>query len=120
MEDLINVHLAPRLGNEVGWFDVSEVVALQSPTIFAPLAADKAVDAGILTPKDVQDLLDIADLVSPAESIETAPLGEEGEGPSTQGYPPSTAPSRSPEWAQLEYQSLVWLTLERIRKIYSS
>jgi hypothetical protein len=105
MEDLINVHLAPRLGNEVGWFDVSEVVALQSPTIFAPLAADKAVDAGILTPKDVQDLLDIADLVSPAESIETAPLGEEGEGPSTQGYPPSTAPSRSPEWAQLEYRA---------------
>ena len=78
---------------------------MQSPTIFAPLAADKAVDAGILTPKDVQDLLDIADLVSPAESIETAPLGEEGEGPSTQGYPPSTAPSRSPEWAQLEYRA---------------
>lgn len=77
IQDAVNTALAPKLGKEVGWFDLSRVVALQPPTVFAPPAVKDMIDAGVITPEDVANILNLPALENPAEDVDTAPVGEE-------------------------------------------
>jgi uncharacterized protein with gpF-like domain len=47
LQDHVNMELAPRLGNEVGWFDLSKVEALKPKRKFLPISPDRAVNAGL-------------------------------------------------------------------------
>lgn len=76
-QDQVNVNLAPQLSSDVGWFDLSRVVALQPPTIFQPPAITDAITAGIITTQQASDLLGIPNAGATGEDVETAPLGEE-------------------------------------------
>lgn len=82
LQDMVNVGLAPLLGPDVGWFDLSHVAALQPPTIFQPPAIKDAIDEGIVTPDQAADLLGIPAVVAKGEDVATAPVGEE----SSEGY----------------------------------
>ncbi|HJT94808.1 MAG TPA: phage portal protein, partial [Mycobacterium sp.] len=46
--DDINTYLAPELGDEVGWFDLSGVEALRPAKLFADIAPDNALKAGMI------------------------------------------------------------------------
>jgi hypothetical protein len=78
-QDMVNVNLAPKLGPDVGWFDLSLVAALQPPQIFMPPAITDAINAGIINVDDAAMLLGIpnASNTRPGEDVETAPIGEE-------------------------------------------
>ncbi|MCU1494855.1 MAG: phage portal protein family [Acidimicrobiaceae bacterium] len=77
LQDPVNVQLAPQLGDEVGWFDLSRVVALQPPSVFMPPAVTDMIDAGVITPDDVANILNLPSLENPSEDAATAPVGEE-------------------------------------------
>lgn len=77
LQDLVNINLAPLLGDEVGWFDLSRVVALQPPTIFQPPAITDAINAGIITAEQASNLLNIPSSSATGENIDTSPIGEE-------------------------------------------
>jgi HK97 family phage portal protein len=49
LSDGINTSLAPELGREVGWFDVSKVAALQAPKTFKPEDGVQLVTSRIIT-----------------------------------------------------------------------
>jgi HK97 family phage portal protein len=49
LQDSINMHLAPRVGREVGWFDTSGVAALREAPRWAPADGQAMVDAGTIT-----------------------------------------------------------------------
>lgn len=78
LQDHINTLLAPRLGLEVGWFDLSRVVALQPPPIFAPPMIGDVINFGIASAAQVANVLGIpaADNIG-AEDSDTIKIGEE-------------------------------------------
>lgn len=49
MEDLVNIQLAPRLGNDVGWFDTSQVNELKPIPVFSERWGPILVESGIIT-----------------------------------------------------------------------
>lgn len=49
LADDVNVQLAPRFGDNVGWFDTSKVPALQAPSRFTPISVGEAYEARIAT-----------------------------------------------------------------------
>lgn len=75
VQDAVNTWLSPRIGPNVGWFDLSRVVALQPPQAFAPPAMKDMIDAGVLTVTEAQSLLGL-ESTGKMDSI-TAPIGEE-------------------------------------------
>lgn len=77
IQEPINVSLAPQLGPEVGWFDLSRVVALQPPTVFAPPSVKDMLDQGVITVDDVANILNLPSLESTGMDTDTAPVGEE-------------------------------------------
>lgn len=84
LQDAVNVGLAPLLGPEVGWFDLSRVTALQPPQIIQPPALKDAIDEGVITPQQAAILLNIPAATASGEDTSTAPIGEElAEGAST-------------------------------------
>jgi 8-oxo-dGTP pyrophosphatase MutT (NUDIX family) len=86
LQDDINLMLAPQLGDEVGWFDLSRVAALQPPTIFQPPALKDAIDEGVVTAEQAAQLLGIPAASAGGEDTDTAPIGEES---ATPGQPNS-------------------------------
>ena len=85
LQDDVNLMLAPQLGSEVGWFDLSRVVALQPPTIFQPPALKDAIDEGVVTASQAADLLGIPADAATGEDTTTAPIGEEATAPNAGG-----------------------------------
>lgn len=85
LQDDVNLQLAPKLGEDVGWFDLSRVVALQPPTIFQAPSLKDAIDAGVISPQQASDLLRIPSFTATGEDISTAPLGEEVDEASSSG-----------------------------------
>jgi hypothetical protein len=77
IEDHVNLLLAPEVGPEVGWFDLSKVEALQPPAIFAPPDIAEAINMGVVTPEQVAYILGIPNITEGAEDVQTAPIGEE-------------------------------------------
>lgn len=76
LQDPINVQLAPKLGQEVGWFDVRRVVALQPSTSVQPPAVKDLQSLG-MRPIDILRVLGVTELEQIGESLATAPIGEE-------------------------------------------
>jgi hypothetical protein len=79
LQDDINTNLAPKLGGDVGWFDLSRVVALQPPQAFAPPALTDMLAAGVISVQDAQDVLGVGQ--SGDIDSSTAPTGEEAPNP---------------------------------------
>lgn len=77
LQDDINLLLAPKVGKEVGWFDLTRVVALQPPSIFQPPAIGDAIDAGVITAEQASNLLNIPSVAATGEDLSTSPIGEE-------------------------------------------
>jgi HK97 family phage portal protein len=81
IQDHVNNNLAPRLGEEVGWFDLSRVAALQPPQIFAPPMIGDVINYGIASAAQIANVLGIpaADATSDSD-VDTVELGEESTG----------------------------------------
>lgn len=79
LQDMVNVGLAPRVGPDVGWFDLSNVTALQPESVFMPPALKDAIDEGVVTAAQAADLLHIPSVVAKGEDTATAPIGEESD-----------------------------------------
>lgn len=79
IQDHVNLRLAPRIDpGAVGWFDLSKVVALQPPSIFAPPDVAEAINLGILSPQQAATLLNIPPPGTQGDTdVQTAPIGEE-------------------------------------------
>lgn len=71
LADEINIGLAPLLGDEVGWFDLSGVEALRPTRVFAPIAADNAVKAGLAVAEDWRQDVGLPPL--PGDTVNAAP-----------------------------------------------
>jgi phage portal protein BeeE len=78
LQDKVNTILAPRLGSEVGWFDLSRVAALQPPPIFAPPMIGDAIQSGVASAAQIANMLGIpaADSTKDADT-DTVEIGEE-------------------------------------------
>ena len=63
-EDAINMQLAPRLGNEVGWFDTSHVAALrkQSKIVVLGAAAVQFLEKKVFKINEIRDAYDLEPL----------------------------------------------------------
>jgi HK97 family phage portal protein len=60
LQDYVNVNLAPRFNDDnLGWFDLSKVTALQPPTIFAQPSIKDAIDEGVVTPAQAAEILNM-------------------------------------------------------------
>lgn len=81
LQDDVNLSLAPKVGEEVGWFDLSRVAALQPPQIFQPPMLTDAIEAGVITAQQASDLLNIPNTAATSEDLATAPIGEEATSP---------------------------------------
>jgi HK97 family phage portal protein len=78
MQDFVNTLLAPLLGQEVGWFDLSKVAALKPPSLFAPPMVGDAINFGIADAPTVANLLGIPAATASAHSdTDTIDVGEE-------------------------------------------
>lgn len=78
LQDHVNVNLSPKLSKDVvGWFDLSQVAALQPPSIFAHPALADAINLGVISPSQASDLLNIPSTSATGEDTSTAPIGEE-------------------------------------------
>lgn len=75
LQDDINTILAPLLGPEVGWFDLSRVAALQPTTPFAQPQLTDLIANGIMSVPEAQQQLGVAD--SGYIDTSDAPIGEE-------------------------------------------
>jgi hypothetical protein len=77
LQDSINVNLAPQIGSEVGWFDLSKVNALQPPQITTQPTVQDLLSLGV-TPDQITDLLAIPDAnASDYSDTSTVESGEE-------------------------------------------
>lgn len=76
LQDAVNQRLSPRFGEDMFWFDVTEVAALQPNPTFAPPAVKDLIEQGIITPEQVIEVLRIPpSSQTHGESPETAPIG---------------------------------------------
>lgn len=75
-QDHINLRLAPRVGREVGWFDLSRVAVLRQPSIFAPPMVGDLINFDIASAAQIANVLGIpaADTVTGAEDSDTIEL----------------------------------------------
>jgi HK97 family phage portal protein len=74
--DDINTYLAPQLGDEVGWFDVSGVEALRPAKVFQPEPGSKLVEDQIITPGELRVLGYDLPYEAPAGAEDEAPRPE--------------------------------------------
>lgn len=62
LQNAINLQLAPRLGNDVCWFDISDVEALQPPKRFTDASLPQLVQAKIVTKNEARRYLGLPDV----------------------------------------------------------
>lgn len=99
IQDPINMQLAPRVGNEVGWFDLRRVVALQPSTSVVPPAVKDLAGLG-LSSQQILGVMGITSIEQTGEDVSTAPIGEEAivSGPTGSGSSaPQVASAAAPE-----------------------
>lgn len=128
LEEAVNRHLAPLLGSEVAWFDLSEVEELQPPAPFDATEAVALVQASIISPDEARAAFRLAPIAGgnqlrpvavpadPFAAMRSAPpvvqLHQriEGRDPAPAPLVESTAEARAAEWRRLDAQAQ---TLER-------
>ena len=78
LQDYVNTFLAPRIGMEVGWFDLSRVAALKPPAVFAPPMIGDVINFGVADAPTVANLLGIPAANASADSdTDTVDVGVE-------------------------------------------
>jgi HK97 family phage portal protein len=91
LQDEVNMQLAPRLGREVGWFDLSDVRALQAPKNVQAVGAPSLVSGGVATVDEAramvgllplpdgkgQTLVDVVGIAMAALAAQMAPVAED-------------------------------------------
>ena len=73
MEDFVddvNMQLAPRLGDEVCWFDLSQVRALKSVRRFTTLDTTALLNLGVVVPNEVRDDIGLEPMAGGDDPIE--------------------------------------------------
>lgn len=85
LQDLVNIGLAPRFGDDVGWFDLSKVQALKPAHRFTQISAKDAKDSGIATLGEIREDVDLPPEIPTDLASETDPL------PATEDTPGSTS-----------------------------
>lgn len=101
LQESINMRLAPLVGNEVGWFDLSAVEALQPVRKSAPADPLKAYQLGIANKNEVRAIafaLDATDggdefYVPPAIPAPAAPVAAIAPAPDPKALPVADAPA---------------------------
>jgi HK97 family phage portal protein len=84
LESQVNTILAPELGREVGWFDLSEVAALRPANPIMPPAVGDLIEYGIETPQQIGALLGLepgalaADTTTVGTGVESSSIGAGG------------------------------------------
>lgn len=88
LEDLVNIHLAPRLGDDVGWFETTSVPELRPTPLYSDESAPKLLQVGLIgrsewrvtrglpaeLPKEDQDFFD--NTGGDGNSVSDKPLAE--------------------------------------------
>lgn len=87
IQDLVNTLLAPRLGDEVGWFDLSGVEALKPSQRFTSVPANVAVTAGLATVGEAREDMYLPPLLptDPNAPPAPAPIPSVDDTPGTEG-----------------------------------
>lgn len=86
IQDHVNMRLAPRLGMDVGWFDLSKVTALQPPSVFMPPAITDVISTGVANAAQIANVLGIPAASATGDSDTfTVDVGEESSTPSPSG-----------------------------------
>jgi len=69
LEDEVNAQLAPRLGAEVGWFDLREVRVLRQSRRLDRENLPQLIQAGIITVDEARDALGLGDATATGRTI---------------------------------------------------
>lgn len=78
LQDHVNMELAPRVGDEVGWFDLSRVAAVAPPAIFAPPDIMSVIQTGVADAAQIANILGIPASTSTSDSdVATIEVGQE-------------------------------------------
>lgn len=93
LQNRVNISLAPRLGSEVGWFDISEVEELQPAPRFTQVSLKEAFEAEIITKNEARSELRL----EPLTDEQLAELEEAKPDP-----PQMVAPPPAPELPPME------------------
>jgi HK97 family phage portal protein len=86
-EDMLNIHLAPLLGNDVCWFDITKVYELKPIPLFSERWGPTLVESGIITRDEYRDDLGLPPLTAAQrDEIDAAgnPLVEDIPAPGTE------------------------------------
>lgn len=106
LADRINLRLAPRLGTDVGWFDFSEVEALQPPQKFVLVSPIDAYNNRIITLDEARGALghdaidsdELAELIADVPTVEPAVASADDQ--EDQDMPDDEAPDLSNQQLQ--------------------
>lgn len=85
LQDLINIGLAPRFGDEVAWFDLSKVEALKPARRFTQMSGDTAVTSGIAVVEEVREDLELAAEKPASSAAEVDPVPAVDDTPGASG-----------------------------------
>lgn len=83
-QDAVNTDLSPRLGDEVMWFDLSQVAALKPPMRFQPEPASALVAAGIVDGDEAREEYGL-DPRAAGAVITAAPVPDQDDTPGSAG-----------------------------------
>lgn len=72
-QNRVNMRLAPLVGSEVGWFDLSEVEELKPPSKYAEVSLVEAVDAELVTVNEARTELGLEAVAGGDEFVEKQP-----------------------------------------------
>jgi HK97 family phage portal protein len=79
LADEVNIGLAPRLGPEVGWFDMSGVRALQPVPVAAPSEIPGLIAAGVISPAEARPWLFLSGPAPEVPVVETVEVDDDVE-----------------------------------------
>ena len=86
LQDHVNQDLAPRVGDTVGWWDLSRVSAVQAPSMFAPPDIASVIETGVATAAQIANVLGIpAEDATTDSDVETVEVGEEASNSTSMG-----------------------------------
>lgn len=97
LQDAVNLRLAPRVGSELGWFDLSTVEALRPAVRFTKVDPAMLVQADIVTPDEVRADLGLPPLADGMGDmpLSMGPMAPKAP-PAPVGIPLAVAPAPAP------------------------
>lgn len=93
LQELVNLRLAPKLGKEIGWFDLSSLKCYQRKNVYQPVKATEVFDADGITKNELRvavgeepvpdgdkyksELIPEPTVTAPTEDLVIAPVDEQ-------------------------------------------